>query len=67
MTSFVTTLVKVEAEPGIEPGLADLQSVTLLYYFNGLTPYVRTKWDLLGRLWAGFRNSLILYIRNGEE
>jgi hypothetical protein len=30
MTSFVTTLVKVEAEPGIEPGLADLQSVTII-------------------------------------
>ena len=61
---WLLLVLNVEAEPGIEPGLADLQSVSLLYYFKDLTPYVRTKWDLLGRLWAGFHNSLILYIRN---
>jgi hypothetical protein len=27
--TIATSPVKVEAEPGIEPGLADLQSVTL--------------------------------------
>ncbi len=34
MTRFVTTLVKVEAEPGIEPGLADLQSGIIINQIN---------------------------------